>query len=425
MAAEPVGDTWTPEDTARSPRPSPGPGSVLGSYRLVERLGEGGMGEVFLAEHVRLGRRVALKILRPELSAQPDLVRRFFQEAKVVNRISHPNIVEIHDFSEEPVAHFIMELLSGRDLARARAEEGPFALGRITAIARQVALGLAMAHEKRVIHRDLKPENVFLCRREGGDFVKILDFGLAKLAESGFGGGEGSPHTQLGMILGTPEFMSPEQAGGRAVDLRSDVYALGLLVYWMLADEVPLRGRSFGEMVALRETQPPPPLPEITAKGEPLPPALAALTLDCLERDVTRRPASLRLFLERLAALEPEAATAAQRPRSVQSSLSLFAALAFAALVGGGVWWFDRRAPPPPVVAAPTLEPAAVAAGSAKPRVVGPAVVVPAEAPPATPVAAAKVPSRPARPRRRAKKGPKAKPKGIVGRGDIVDPFPH
>ncbi|MHB1844325.1 MAG: serine/threonine-protein kinase [Deltaproteobacteria bacterium] len=416
---------------------------MLGSYRLVERLGEGGMGEVFLAEHVRLGRRVALKILRPELSAQPDLVRRFFQEAKVVNRIAHPNIVEIYDFSEEPVAHFIMELLSGRDLARARAEEGPFPLARITAIARQVALGLARAHEKRVIHRDLKPENVFLCRRDGGDFVKILDFGLAKLAESGFGGegappgSRGLPHTQLGMILGTPEFMSPEQAGGRAVDLRSDIYALGLLVYWMLADEVPLRGRSFGEMVALRETQPPPPLPEVTAAGEPLPAALAGLTLACLERDVARRPASLRLFLERLATFEAEAPLALPRPSPARTSLWLIAALAFAALVGGGVWWFDRRAPPPALVGAPPRDPPAVVAAPASPPAAGPAAVVSKGTPPvarpdaivvkeAPPVAAAaKAPGRPARPRRRVKKGPEAKAKGTLGGSEIVDPFPH
>src|SRR5512138_1145984 len=182
-------------------------GQTIGSWEIVDLLGKGAMGHVYRARHARLGREVALKVLNAEFVARPDVVQRFFREARVVNDIDHENIVEVSDFVEQPgLAYLVMELLEGeslRDLMNLRGRKYP-QVKRIVAILRQVCGALEAAHAKGVVHRDLKPDNVFVTKRDGADFVKVLDFGIAKLRDSG----DDQASTVSGMILGTPHYMA-------------------------------------------------------------------------------------------------------------------------------------------------------------------------------------------------------------------------
>ncbi|MBC7976028.1 MAG: serine/threonine protein kinase, partial [Myxococcales bacterium] len=227
-------------------------GTLIGSYRLVALLGEGGMGRVYVAEHLKLGRRVAIKKLRRELISNPIAVARFFAEARAVNRISHENIVEITDLIEQPGGDncIVMELLKGEDLAHRLQRTNTLPLQRALGIAAQTASALAAVHDAGMVHRDLKPDNIFLLDRGGSpDFVKVLDFGVAKLADVHHGGGIAMHTTAAGQIVGTPEYMSPEQGRGERVDFRTDLYALGVILYEMVTGHLPFEGTSFGELL--------------------------------------------------------------------------------------------------------------------------------------------------------------------------------
>ncbi len=270
-------------------------GEVVGSYKLIGMLGQGAMGQVFLAEHTRIGRKVALKMLRRELSADPMSVRRFFSEAQAVNRISHENIVEITDFVENPGGdnYFIMELLKGEGLAELMKHEGILPLPRMLNICRQTASALAAVHAAGVVHRDLKPDNIFLIERsEKKDFVKLLDFGVAKLtldlAEVG-----AMQKTNAGSILGTPEYMSPEQVAGKAVDFKSDVYSFGILLYEMTTGQKPFNAASFGDLVIKHLTVTPPKPSKVKNLPHEVPFELETLILTCLAKDPHKRPASM------------------------------------------------------------------------------------------------------------------------------------
>jgi Protein kinase domain/PEGA domain len=266
-------------------------GEVLGNYQLERLLGEGSMGRVFQARHVRLGRQVALKVLRPQHARDGSFVRRFFQEARSVNQINHEHIVEIFDFVEDAErghVYCVMELLRGQSLAETMKEE-KLTLARIQRIGVQVCAALGAAHKVGVVHRDVKPDNLFIAHRSGqADFVKVLDFGVAKILTS-----EGTGNTLDGTIIGTPTYMAPEQAAGLPVDHRADIYAVGNLLYEMLAGHPPFQAPAFGQLVVQIITQPPPPLPERLASGEPMPPALAELVLRCLSKDPESRPQQL------------------------------------------------------------------------------------------------------------------------------------
>jgi len=211
--------------------------TIDGRYAIEARLGEGGMGVVYKARHVLIDKPVAIKILRKEAAQDTAAVQRFIQEAKSASKIGHSNIVDITDFGVLPDGHayFVMEFLQGQTLAQAILE-GPLDPARVCLIAAQMARGLNAAHTKGIVHRDLKPENIFLLEREGQkDFVKIVDFGIAKV-------GSGQKLTQVGMVLGTPEYMSPEQATGQETDHRVDQYATGCIMYEMLTGVVPFLG---------------------------------------------------------------------------------------------------------------------------------------------------------------------------------------
>jgi serine/threonine protein kinase len=280
-------------------------GTIVGSYRLLDLLGEGGMGRVYLAEHIKLGRRVALKMLRAELGANPIAVARFFAEARAVNRISHENIVEITDFLDQSAGHncYIMELLRGEDLGLRllRCELLPIAVA--VEVGAQIASALTAVHAVGIVHRDLKPDNIFLIERASTtNFVKLLDFGVAKL--SGLGDRGMSLHTTaIGQIVGTPEYMSPEQAGGEAVDHRTDIYALGVILYEAVTGRLPFQAKNFGELMLQHLIAPPPRASSYADLPHQIPPALDDLIVELLAKNPADRPSSMAEVQERLQAI--------------------------------------------------------------------------------------------------------------------------
>ncbi|MBI5479773.1 MAG: serine/threonine protein kinase [Deltaproteobacteria bacterium] len=251
-------------------------GRSLGRYRLIALLGEGGMGRVFAARHVQLKRLVAVKWLRRELAEHRAHMGRFFDEARAIDRTCHPNIVDVVDLVEDVLdgAYYIMELLRGHDLRREIAA-GPAPPRRAVAIAAQVAEALAAVHAIGIVHRDLKPENVLLIERGGrDDFVKIVDFGVAQVAEEGTGG----------RPVGTAAYMSPEQGAGGPLDGRSDLYALGVMLFEMVTGRHPFPSQSEAEYL-LRHADEPPPSPRACLPlGTVLPPALEQVMLRCLAK---------------------------------------------------------------------------------------------------------------------------------------------
>jgi serine/threonine protein kinase len=272
-------------------------GDVLGSYELVKLIGEGSMGRVFLARHARLGRQVALKVMRPEHLRTPHLVQRFFQEARSVNQINHEHIVEVFDFvnevegSDSGRAYCVMELLVGASLAELLRKQ-PLAIERIVHITRQVCAALEAAHQLGVVHRDVKPDNIFITERNGDtDFTKVLDFGVAKLTSPI--GEEKASETIEGTIVGTPAYMAPEQAAGLGADHRADIYGVGVVLYEILAGHPPFESTSFGQLVVQIITKPPPPLPALTPGGERIPARLKSLVMACLEKEPQNRPHSM------------------------------------------------------------------------------------------------------------------------------------
>jgi len=230
---------------------------IADRYHVVKKLGEGGMGQVYLAEHVKMGRRSAIKVMTPAMVHDPDAVARFNREASNASRINHPNVCAIYDFGETPdgLIYLAMEFIDGEPLTDVLQRDGALSLPRATAIFLQTADALQAAHDLGIVHRDLKPDNIMLSRRkDGGDVVKVVDFGIAKAV----GGDQGGQKvTKTGLVVGTPEFMSPEQLSGDPVDGRSDLYSLALVFYRMLTGSVPFAATSVQEMMVKRLTDDP------------------------------------------------------------------------------------------------------------------------------------------------------------------------
>lgn len=326
-----------------------GPGSTLGHFKIQSLLGKGGMGEVFAAIDTRLDRRVAVKILPAEFSAEADRLRRFESEARILASINHPNILSIFEVGRENGHRYLVsELLEGRTL-REELGNGALPVKKATEYALQVANGLAAAHARGMVHRDLKPENIFVTK-EGR--VKILDFGLAKASAAGgwvkgrSGGGKslgseptdvgryGGEATVPGMVLGTPAYMSPEQVRGEPVDHRADIFSFGIILYEMLAGKQAFRRESSAEMMSAILRDEPPAL-------ENTPAALGLVTERCLQKSPELRfqsAADLAFALGSLSSTTRMGALAAERPK-VWRPLERFAWAAAVMILAGVLGW--------------------------------------------------------------------------------------
>jgi serine/threonine-protein kinase len=386
--------------TAHTPSGSPvrdshdfAPGDTTGDYRIERKLGQGGMGAVYEAFHPVIEKRVAIKVLRHELSANEEAVSRFVQEAKAINRIGHPSIVDVYGFgtTDDGRSFLVMELLSGHSLGDHIAKSPPH-LAEACSILIEITHALEAAHARGIVHRDLKPDNVFLV---GDSRVKLLDFGIAKLLYTGEGHAP-ADHTQPGSTIGTPRYIAPEQARGDQIDGRTDIYSLGVMAYEMIVGRLPFESENPMELIAKHITVEPPRPSEV----EPgLPPLVDELLLDMLSKQPEQRPtlARIRDTLDQLRGqpqtirgstprlLTPAAAVAATqlapiaRRRGRAWVAGLAAGVVVAAIVIG--WSVIRE----DTAASNAVPPNAAVDTAAKPAP-PPLVAEPPPAPPPTPV---------------------------------------
>jgi serine/threonine protein kinase len=260
--------------------------TVAGRYTILELLGKGGMSRVYVARHELLKKTMALKVLKEELTGSKDARERFNREAIAAANIADPHIVDVTDygFTEEGDAFIVMERLIGKDLRHTLRADGAFSCGRAVAITRQILSGLKAAHAQGIIHRDLKAENVFLIEREGNDFVKLLDFGISKLKET-YADEHGPSLTSTGMVMGTPQYIAPEQAHAQAdLDHRVDIYSLGVILYEMVTGELPFKGQTALELM-MRHVQDPPEPPRKRRPDLEIPESVERVILKALSKD--------------------------------------------------------------------------------------------------------------------------------------------
>lgn len=288
-------------------------GASLGPWKLEHLLGEGAMARVYQARHEQDGRVAAVKVLRAEHSKDAELVQRFVREARAIAAVQHENIPLAYDVGEHrapdgtAVTYQVMERLEGKLLSDA-CDAGPLPLQRAVRICLKVARALHAAHQIGVVHRDIKPENVFLHGQD--EAVKVLDFGMAKLTKQV--GEMPKSGTMEGVVLGTPEYMAPEQALGRPVDLRADVYAVGLMLYELLTGARPFSGDTFGKLLVQITSRPVEPLPQTLRDGTAVPPALAEAVMKCLAKNPDDRFPSAEALAD---ALQPFSGEPAPPPR--------------------------------------------------------------------------------------------------------------
>jgi eukaryotic-like serine/threonine-protein kinase len=322
-----------------------------GKYRIDGFLTRGGMGSVYRGTHVLLNKPIAIKLIRPELVTSHDMVERFFREARAAAKLSHPYIVTVHDLgqTDDGMLYIIMELVDGKSLKQVIQSDGPWSPQRALRFVRGIASALSLAHRNGIVHRDLKPQNIMVYRdSDGNESPKLLDFGIAKTLEP-----DSPALTSTGMVLGTPHYMSAEQAKGQPADQRSDLYALGIILYEMLVGKVPFDDKSIPSILVKHLTEPPRP-PSTLKSG--ISPELERLVLRCLEKDPEKRFQSADELSKALTALVetgPQRAldpTIATVPPYDDSTLESTSA---ATMAGGGSASVPAPIPfppPPPVV---------------------------------------------------------------------------
>jgi serine/threonine-protein kinase len=257
---------------------------IEGKYRIVRVLGVGGMGSVYEGENTRIHRRVAIKVLHASVAQKGDFVQRFEREAQAAGRIGSQHIVEVLDLGNLPSGDrfMVMEFLEGEPLTNRIKRKGRLAPQECAFLAAQLLNGLAAAHQAGIIHRDLKPDNIFIVQRGGSDFVKIVDFGVSKFTNSG----DDMSMTRTGAVMGTPYYMSPEQARGQAIDHRSDVYSVGVVCYQALTGQLPFNAETFNELLFKIALETPEPIEKLLPNFDP---ALAAIIRRSMERDPSHR----------------------------------------------------------------------------------------------------------------------------------------
>jgi len=322
---------------------------VADRYHIIKKLGEGGMGAVYLGEHVKMGRKSAIKVMNPGMAADPDAISRFNREASNASRISHPNVCQIYDFGETPdgVIYLAMEFIEGQALTDIIEKEGALPPVRAGKILKQAADALAAAHDLGIVHRDLKPDNIMVVRgRDGADVVKVVDFGIAKAVA---GDEAGQKVTKTGLVVGTPEYMSPEQLSGDKLDGRSDIYSLALVFFRMLTGVLPFQADSAQETMIKRLTDDPMPL-QVARPDIVFPPALQAVLDKALARTPAERYASAAQFGKDAAAAVAEIGAGKHLESAATQLLDAQAAHKPAPATA--------KAPPPTTRAAPAAAPA-------------------------------------------------------------------
>ncbi len=326
---------------------------VADRYHIIKKLGEGGMGAVYLGEHVKMGRKSAIKVMNPGMAADPDAISRFNREAANASRISHPNVCQIYDFGETPdgVIYLAMEFIEGSALTDIIEKEGALPPARAARILKQAADALASAHDLGIVHRDLKPDNIMIVQgRDGADVVKVVDFGIAKAVA---GDEAGQKVTKTGLVVGTPEYMSPEQLSGDKLDGRSDIYSLGLVFYRMLTGVLPFQADSAQETMIKRLTDEPMPL-EAARPDIVFPPALQPV----LDKALTRLP-SERYPNAAMFGKDSEQAVEGLEVRATQASLEPAVAAATQLMdAEAALKSIPTKKKAPPAAAAPVPAPA-------------------------------------------------------------------
>jgi serine/threonine-protein kinase len=276
------------------PDPFIGRDILDGQFQILQKIGSGGMGAVYKASQPAMNRMVGVKILHPKLANRKDLVSRFRREARAMSHLTHPNTVKVFLYGEldDGSLYIIMEFLEGKNLNQTVRAEGPFPVERALPVIMQVCGALEEAHRAGIIHRDLKPENIFLCQSGGmKDFPKVLDFGLAKVTEREMRPGS-IILTQEGMVFGTPEFMSPEQAQGKTLTAASDQYSLAVILFEVLTGKLPFEAKSAMDFLSLHVSGKPAGLSERVA-GKTFPPLLDGIVARCLSKKIEERFPSL------------------------------------------------------------------------------------------------------------------------------------
>jgi serine/threonine protein kinase len=327
-------------------------GSVVrGKYRILAKLGQGGMGAVYKAVHLRFNEVRALKVMSPQVAGDPLFVKRFEHEAVITRKLQHPNAVRVDDIDETDDGRpfIVMEFIEGQSLKKLIQSEGPLPVPRVCSIIKQAAAALGASHELGMVHRDIKPDNIALVVTPAGEQAKVLDFGIAKLKEARAGDAAGGTLTGTGVVIGTPQYMSPEQATGKRgdeLDGRSDLYSLGIVMYQMLSGELPFTAETTMGILVAHMQEPPRPILSVRPELH-IPEAVAAVVMKCLEKKPQNRPANAAALIAEIerAEAQPSVPMAATRVMHSGEPLRVEAPVA------------PPEPPPTPFDRAPAAEP--------------------------------------------------------------------